>query len=85
MNNFDQIYIGGAWVRSASSTIPVINPATEAVIAAVPAGTAEDADRSVNAARHAFESWSVTPPAVRTKYLSVVGDALPRASTNSPS
>jgi aldehyde dehydrogenase (NAD+) len=75
-NHFDRIYIDGAWVQSESSTIPVINPATEEVIAAVPAGTPADVDRAVTAARKAFGSWSTTPPAERIKYISGVADAL---------
>jgi aldehyde dehydrogenase (NAD+) len=77
MNRFDQIYIDGAWVRSESSTtIPVINPATEEVIAAVPAGTSEDAARAVTAAQRAFDSWSALSPSERGKYIQAVGDAL---------
>jgi aldehyde dehydrogenase (NAD+) len=77
MNHYEQIYVDGSWVFSASSTtIPVINPATEDVIAAVPAGSADDADRAVAAARRAFESWSATPPAKRIKHLTAIGDAL---------
>jgi aldehyde dehydrogenase (NAD+) len=77
MNHYDQIYIDGAWVPSASpTTIPVVNPATEEVIAAVPAGTAEDADRAVTAARRAFDSWCAIGPAARAKYLTAVGGAL---------
>jgi acyl-CoA reductase-like NAD-dependent aldehyde dehydrogenase len=77
MDHHDQIYIDGTWMPSASSmTIPVINPATEEIIAAVPAGTAGDADRAVTAARHAFESWSAIASAERAKYLTAVGDAL---------
>jgi acyl-CoA reductase-like NAD-dependent aldehyde dehydrogenase len=77
MNHYEQIYINGTWMPSASpSTILVVNPATEEVIAAVPAGTAEDADRAVAAAGHAFESWSATAPAKRAKYLTAFGDAL---------
>ncbi|GID25339.1 aldehyde dehydrogenase family protein [Paractinoplanes brasiliensis] len=54
------LYIGGEWVPPASAeTIPVENPATEQVLAHVPAGTAADVDRAVAAARAAFESWSV--------------------------
>ena len=77
MTHYEQIYIDGAWVSSASSaTIPVINPATEAVIAAIPAGNADDANRAVAAARAAFESWSATSPAERIKQLAAIGDAL---------
>ncbi|MGK5679191.1 aldehyde dehydrogenase family protein [Actinoplanes sp. URMC 104] len=56
------LYIGGQWVTPASAeTIAVENPATEEVIAHVPAGTAADVDRAVAAARAAFDSWSVSP------------------------
>ncbi|MEO6714211.1 MAG: aldehyde dehydrogenase family protein, partial [Mycobacteriales bacterium] len=55
-------YIAGQWSPSSSSErIDVINPATEEVVAQVSAGTAEDADRAVAAARAAFPSWSATP------------------------
>ena len=77
MNHYNQIYIDGAWVPSASrTTIPVINPATEEVIADVPAGTAADVGRAVTAARRAFESWSAISLEARVKYLTAVADAL---------
>ncbi|MET9676311.1 aldehyde dehydrogenase family protein, partial [Streptomyces sp. NPDC006482] len=63
MKAHDAMYIGGEW-RPASSaeTIPVINPADEQVIAHVPAGTAEDVDAAVRAARAALPGWAATPP-----------------------
>jgi aldehyde dehydrogenase (NAD+) len=77
MNHYGQIYIDGTWVPSASSsTIPVVNPATEEVIAGVPAGCAGDVDKAVAAARQAFASWSATTPAERAKYVSAFADAL---------
>jgi aldehyde dehydrogenase (NAD+) len=77
MNHYDRIYIDGTWVPSASSTtLPVVNPATEEVIATVPAGTSGDVDRAATAARRAFESWSATLPAERANYLTAFGDAL---------
>ncbi|HEX6518552.1 MAG TPA: aldehyde dehydrogenase family protein [Streptosporangiaceae bacterium] len=77
MHHSNQIYINGTWVPSASSTaIPVVNPATEEVIAAVPAGTAVDADRAVAVARKAFSSWSAVTPAERAKYVTAFRDAL---------
>jgi aldehyde dehydrogenase (NAD+) len=80
-NHFDQVYIDGQWVSSGSSeSIAVVNPATEQVIASVPAGAAEDAERAVAAARGAFGSWSVLDPLERAKYLSAVGDALAQRS-----
>ncbi len=74
---FSKIFVGGAWIDSeASDTVPVVNPATEEVIAAVPAGTPGDADKAVRAARAAFEEWGATPPAERGKYLGRIADVL---------
>ena len=64
--------IGGKWVAAASGdTIPVINPATEEVIASVPAGAAADIALAVAAARKAFDSgpWPKMPPSERAKLL----------------
>jgi len=59
--DFDQQYIGGEWIPSTSDeTIDVIASSTEAVIGHVPAGTPEDVDRAVTAAREAFPTWSAT-------------------------
>jgi aldehyde dehydrogenase (NAD+) len=64
------LYVGGEWVTPASaSTIPVENPATEEVLAHVPAGTAEDVDRAVAAARAAFDGWASLPSASRAAAL----------------
>src|SRR5260370_24213163 len=77
MDHFEQIYIGGEWVPSvSSSTIPVVNPATEEVIATVPAGSADDVDKAVAAARGAFGSWSAKAPAERIKYVAAFRGAL---------
>ncbi|MEU3608209.1 aldehyde dehydrogenase family protein, partial [Streptomyces sp. NPDC035033] len=66
MKAHDAMYIGGEWRPAATSgTIPVVDPATEQVIAHVPAGTAEDVDAAVRAARAALPGWAATPPADR--------------------
>ncbi|MFC7275640.1 aldehyde dehydrogenase family protein [Paractinoplanes rhizophilus] len=71
------LFLGGEWVPPASTeTIPVENPATEEVIAHVPAGTAADVDRAVAAARDAFEEWSALPPAERGAVLDRLHTAL---------
>ncbi|MGW7433844.1 aldehyde dehydrogenase family protein [Streptomyces sp. NPDC054861] len=77
MKAHDAMYIGGEW-RPASSTdtIPVIDPADEQVIARVPAGTAEDVDAAVRAARAALPAWAATPPAERAARLGALRDAL---------
>ena len=76
-DRYSKIFIGGQWVPSSSSeTIPVVNPATEEVIALVPAGGADDAGRAVAAARSAFEEWGAIAPEERGKYLGRMADVL---------
>lgn len=60
----------------AFDTIAVVNPATEQVIADVPAGTAEDVDAAVRAARAAFPGWAATAPAERAARLAALRDAM---------
>ncbi|HAA42068.1 MAG TPA: aldehyde dehydrogenase family protein [Pseudomonas sp.] len=63
-------YINGRWTSPAiPATLPVVNPATEAVVAEVARGSAEDVDRAVTAARGAFAGWSATPAAARAQVL----------------
>ncbi|MEQ3697698.1 MAG: aldehyde dehydrogenase family protein [Pseudomonadales bacterium] len=77
MKSYSQFYINGAWVDSHSKTLTsVINPATEAEIATVPEGNAQDVHDAVMAARGAFESWSNTPSAERAAIIHRVSDLL---------
>jgi 1-pyrroline dehydrogenase len=65
-----RMFINGEWVDSGGGeTAEVLNPATEEVIAEVPRGTPEDADRAVDAAAAAFAEWSETTPAERSAML----------------
>ncbi len=71
------LYIGGEWVdSSADRWVAVVNPATEAAIAEVPEGTAQDVARAVQAARQAFALWSATPVAERAAFLSALRDGM---------
>lgn len=64
------LYIGGAWLPSVGEgRIQVIDPSTEAVIAAVPDATLADAAAAVEAAAGAAESWRETPPRKRSEIL----------------
>ena len=73
----DKLYIGGEWVEPAGEgSIDVVNPTTEEVVGRIPAGTAEDADRAVRAARAAFDSWSQTSPEERAGYCAAIGAKL---------
>jgi aldehyde dehydrogenase (NAD+) len=77
MKVHDAMYIGGEWRAPASpETIAVIDPTTEQVVAHVPAGTAEDVDAAVRAARAALPGWAATPPAERAARLTALRDAL---------
>lgn len=63
-------FIGGQWVESTlKEWIEVENPATGQVIASVPRGNADDADRAVTAAYQAQPAWEALPPASRGQLL----------------
>jgi aldehyde dehydrogenase (NAD+) len=65
-----QLYIDGCWVSpTIAASLPVVNPASEEVVAQVASGSAEDVDRAVAAARAAFAGWSATPAASRALVL----------------
>ncbi|MFI9472017.1 aldehyde dehydrogenase family protein [Streptomyces sp. NPDC052492] len=77
MKAYDGMYIDGAWRPAAGpDVIEVVNPADEQVIATVPAGTVEDVDAAVRAARAALPGWAATPPAERAARLTALRDQL---------
>src|SRR3954451_6684783 len=56
-------FVGGEWVEAAAGeAMPVPNPTTGETIAEVPAATAEDVDRAVQAAKRALPEWLQTTP-----------------------
>jgi betaine-aldehyde dehydrogenase len=66
-----RMYINGKFVDAADrSTLDVYEPATEAVMATVPAGKAADVDRAVAAAKAAFyDVWRATSAQERGRIL----------------
>ena len=65
-----RFYINGDWCLPAlDASLPVVNPATETVVAHVAKGSAADVDTAVAAARSAFASWSLSPVATRVQVL----------------
>ena len=63
-------FINGQWADSTGKEfIEVENPATEEIIATVPKGTADDADRALTAARNAQPAWEAMPPVERGRLL----------------
>lgn len=72
-----QLYIDGCWVSpTIAASLPVVNPASEAVVAQVASGSAEDVDRAVAAARAAFAGWSATPAASRALVLGKIHELI---------
>jgi len=73
----DALYIGGAWVAPATTErIPVENPATEEIVAEVPAGAPADVERAVVAARGALDEWAGLDQDRRADHLAALHAAL---------
>jgi succinate-semialdehyde dehydrogenase / glutarate-semialdehyde dehydrogenase len=62
-----QLFIGGEW-KSADGQ-PVLNPADESVIGAVPHATRADLDAALTAAQDGFRVWRNTSPAKRAEII----------------
>lgn len=78
-----KLLIDGKWVDAVSGkTFPVEDPATEEIIAHVPAGDKADIDLAVAAARRAFEAgpWSRISPGERSRLVWRLGDLLEQNS-----
>jgi aldehyde dehydrogenase (NAD+) len=72
-----KIFVGGTWHDPATTdAIEDVNPATEQVIATVPAGNAADIDAAVGAARAAATDWASTDPRQRAAVLGAARDEL---------
>jgi len=70
MRKYEKLFIDGTWIPSTGrDTIDVVCASTEEVIGSIPAGTPDDVDRAVKAARAAFDGWSQTPVAERASWL----------------
>ena len=77
MTTYPSHYINGQWAQAQSSGVfEVRDSSTEAVMATVPAGTADEAEQAVRAARAAFEGWAALPVEVRAGYLDKISAGL---------
>lgn len=79
-----QFFVNGEWTTPAGERhmITVYNPNTAEALASVPAGTAQDADAAISAARAAFDSWSRTTPAARADLLEAIGAEMDKRRTD---
>jgi 1-pyrroline dehydrogenase len=72
-----KILVGGEWVEAVDGgTMEVLNPATGEAIAQVPACTAADVDRAVDAAKQALPEWLDSTPGERAELLLKLADVL---------
>ena len=76
MNLPTQLLIDGAFVAGEGEVEKVLNPATGEIIASVPEASPEQVHKAVSAAHRAFESWSETTPAERSRMLLKLADAI---------
>lgn len=74
-----QMFINGDWV-GAAQTMPVINPATGAVVDHVPIGGADAADQAIVAANRAFALWKGVPMAERVRIQKACAAAIHAAA-----
>jgi len=63
------LLIGGEWSSGRAGVLPVLNPATEDLLAEVADASPEDALAAVSAAADALPRWSATPPRQRGECL----------------
>ncbi|KZV38039.1 methylmalonate-semialdehyde dehydrogenase [Dorcoceras hygrometricum] len=74
-------FIGGRFVDSHSSTsVNVLNPATQQVVAQVPLSTPEELKAAVFAAKRAFTSWRNTPVTTRQRIMFKLQELIHRDS-----
>src|ERR1035437_1817013 len=77
----DSFYINGEWVKSTSGdTLDVTTSGTGELYATIPSGTADDANRAVEAAAVAFTAWSNTSPKERGEFLVRISEKLAERS-----
>jgi betaine-aldehyde dehydrogenase len=79
MNRYDQFYINGQWVKPVNGeTFDSFDPSDESLITTVAAGSAEDVDLAVKAARAAFDEgpWPQLTGAERGAYLRKIADGI---------
>lgn len=63
-------FINGEWVEPSSNKYtPIVNPATQEILAECPDSSKEDMDNAVKLAKEAFLEWRQTPVVSRVRYL----------------
>lgn len=71
-----QNFINGQFVSSASPTVEVFNPATNALLGLVPDSSSETVSQAVQAAKDAQPAWERRPAIERAGYLRAIAEKL---------
>jgi len=73
----NKMFINGKFTSGfTTSTIPVVNPATEEMLGEVPRGTAQDTMNAIRAAKDAFQEWRKKPASERASALHQVAGSI---------
>jgi aminobutyraldehyde dehydrogenase len=70
------LLIDGAFVAGGGEPENVLNPATGALLVALPEASVEQVHKAVSAAHRAFDAWSDTTPMERSRLLLQLADAI---------
>jgi aminobutyraldehyde dehydrogenase len=71
-----ELLIDGAFVAGEGEPENVLNPATGALLVALPEASVEQVHKAVSAAHRAFDGWSDTTPMERARLLLQLADAI---------
>ena len=75
MNLPTELFIDGAFVAGEGDAERILNPSTGELLVAVHEASTEQVHKAVSAAHRAFDSWSETTPAERSRMLLKIGRA----------
>ena len=71
-----QLFIDGAFVPGEGEAERILNPSTGELLTSVPEASPEQVHKAVSAAHRAFDAWSETTPADRSRMLLKLADAI---------
>jgi lactaldehyde dehydrogenase/glycolaldehyde dehydrogenase len=73
------MYVGGRWVEAGTRSLDAVeDPATGRAVAHAPAGTVQDAEEALEAARAAQPAWAALPAVERGRAVHALADEVAR-------
>ncbi|WP_375705431.1 aldehyde dehydrogenase family protein, partial [Bartonella sp. AA86SXKL] len=83
MLNKRKFYINGLWDDpSTPHDLHVIDPSTEEACAVISLGSTRDADKAINAAKKAFQTWKTTSPHERLGFVEKILEIYEKRSSD---